>query len=127
DTNRNNKLDGLSKSLKNNEVLTAYYDVFQGAIKALVAPNGGFMEKLARPIFQYLIKYGKVPDTGRFSSIWDFVKFMLKINKRADASRTTVATILKIIGEQTPTNPFKCEECLRDPTIECEPEGDEWH
>ncbi len=126
DINGNNKLDGVNGF---NEVMHAYYNVYEGAIKALVAPDGGFMEKLAKPIFKYLIKNGTVPETNRFSSIWKFVKFLLKRNKDADASRTTVATILKTLGEQSETGklyPFKCEECLRDPTIECVPEGNDW-
>lgn len=126
DFNQNNKMDGVNGF---NEVMHAYYNVYEGAIKGLVAPNGGFMEKLAKPIFKYLIKRGEVPDTSKFSSIWKFVKFLFKWNKKADASRTTIATILKTIGEQSETaktNPFKCEECLRDPTVECTPEGDDW-
>lgn len=128
DANQNNKLDGFGRGSKN-EVLTAYYEVYEDAIKGLVDPNGGFLTKLARPIFQYLIKYGKVPDTGNFRSIWDFVKFLLKFNKGADASRTTIATILKTLGEQSENSqkfPFKCDECLRDPNVECLPEDDTW-
>ena len=126
DANQNNKLDGYGR---NNEVLTAYYEVYEGAIKGLVDPNGGFMTKLAKPIFQYLVKYGTVPDTGNFRSIWDFVKFLVKFNKGADATRTTIATILKTLGEQSGNSqkyPFKCDECLRDPNVECIPEDDTW-
>ena len=86
---------------------------------------------IAKPIFQYLVKYGEVPNTDQFRSIWKFVRFILKKskNKNADISRTTVSTILKVIGEQSENadlHPFKCEECLRDPTVECIPEGDGW-
>lgn len=126
DTNQNNKMDG-SKS--HNEVLNAYYEVYEGAIKSLVAPDGGFMEKLSKPIFQYLVKYGEVPDTANFGSLWEFVKFLLKINKRADATRTTVATILKTLGEQsenTQNHPFKCQECLADPNTVCIPDDGDW-
>lgn len=123
DKNENNKMDG---DKNNNEVLNAYYEVYEGAIKSLVAPNGGLMEKLAKSIFQYLIKYGKVPDTGNFGSIWDYAKFLIKINKRADASRTTIATILKTLGNESDNakiHPFKCEECLGNPDFECAAEG----
>jgi len=126
DANQNNRLDGYGR---NNEVLTAYYEVYEGAIKGLVDPNGGFMTKLAKPIFQYLVKYGKVPDTSKFRSIWDFVKFLLRFNKGADATRTTIATILKTLGEQSENSqkyPFKCDECLLDPNVECIPEDDSW-
>lgn len=122
DTNKDNRLNG---DKKNNEVLKAYYEVYEGAIKALVAPNGGFMEKMAKPIFEYLVKYGKVPDTNKFKTVWDFIKFLLKVNKRSDATRTTIATILKTLGEQGDTqkfHPFKCDECMRNPNLGCEPE-----
>lgn len=122
DTNHDNRMNG---DKHNNEVLNAYYEVYEGAIRGLVAPNGGFMEKLAKPIFQYLVKYGKVPDTSNFGSIWSFAKFLLRINKRADASRTTIATILKTLGDQGETSknhPFKCEECLTNPEVGCDPE-----
>jgi hypothetical protein len=128
DANQNNKLDGYGRG-SSNEVLTAYYEVYEGAIKGLVDPNGGFMTKLAKPIFQYLVKYGKVPDTSQFRSIWDFIKFLLKFNKGADASRTTIATILKTLGEQSENSqkyPFKCDECLSDPNTQCIPEDDSW-
>lgn len=126
DTNQNNKMDG---SKDHNEVMSAYYEVYQGAIKGLVAPTGGFMEKLAKPIFQYLIKYGTVPDTSQFKSILSFIKFLLKVNKRADATRTTIATILKTLGEQSDSakeHPFKCTECLGVPGATCEPEDGSW-
>lgn len=126
DTNQNNKMDG---DKNHNEVMNAYYEVYEGAIKGLVAPDGGFMAKLAKPIFQYLVKYGSVPDTSQFNSIWSFVKFLLKVNKRADATRTTVATILKTLGEQsenTQLHPFKCQECLGDPTTVCVPDDGPW-
>ena len=127
DANQNGIMDGRSR--RYSEVLDAYYNVYQGAIKGLVAPNGGFMEKLAKPIFQYLIKYGKVPDTSQFSSIWKFVKFLVRFNKRADASRMTIATILKTLGEESETAkkfPFKCDECMHDPDMVCEPEDGAW-
>jgi hypothetical protein len=128
DANQNNKLDGYGRG-SSNEVLTAYYEVYQGAIKGLVDPNGGFLTKLAKPIFQYLVKYGKVPDTSKFKSIWAFIKFLLKFNKGADATRTTIATILKTLGEQSENSqkyPFKCDECLSDPNVQCLPEDDSW-
>jgi hypothetical protein len=114
DLNGNGKLDGMKKG--NNEVMNAYYEVYEGAIQALVRDQGGdFMTKLAKPIFKYLIKYGKTPDTSQFRSIWQFVKFLLKFNKRADATRTTIATILKTLGEQSETSknfPFDCDQCI---------------
>lgn len=125
DTNKNNIMDGV----RGNEIRYAYNNVYKGAIKALIDPDGGFMTKLSWPIFQYLIKYGEVPEPSQFRSVWKFVKFLLKRNKRADATRTTVSNILKTIGEQAgePGNEYKCEECFRDPTVECLPADDQWN
>ena len=131
DEDQNNKIDARNSKNKN-EVLTAYYEVYKGAIVAMSEDQLGsaaLAKLLAKPIFQYLVRYGSVPDTSQFSSIWKFVRFILKRNKNADITRTTVASILKTIGEQSENaalHPFKCEECLRDPTIECIPEGDNW-
>mgnify|MGYP003682943075 CR=1 FL=1 len=131
DQDQNNIIDSTN-SRKKNEVMTAYSEVYKGALIALAEQklgNATLAKVLAKPIFKYLVKYGDVPDTSNFGSIWKFVKFILKRNKSADISRTTVATILKIISEQSENadlHPFKCEECLRDPNIECLPEGEPW-
>jgi hypothetical protein len=131
DLDLSNKIDARNTKGKN-EVLNAYYKVYKGALIAMVKDivKSEMIARLtAKPIFQYLVKYGEVPDSSKFRSIWRFVKFILKRNKKADISRATVATILKTIGQQSENaalHPFKCEECLRDPTVECSPEGDPW-
>lgn len=132
DLNQNNKVDAWNGNT--NEVLNAYYSTYQGAVTALVQGqlgNDTLGRYLSRPIFQYLVKYGTVPDTEQFSSIWQFVKFILKRNKAADISRTTVASILKTLGEQSENavlHPNKCDECWRNPEVECLPEAgdDTW-
>ena len=144
DINENNKMDDgcddnfLRKykickktASETNEVLSAYYEVYEGAIQSLVAPNGGFMTKLSKSIFQYLVKYGKTPDTSNFNSLWDYAKFLVRVNKRADATRTTIATILKTLGVESDNAkdyPFKCEECAAgDPDKLCQPDdGKTW-
>lgn len=127
DTDRSNELD-YNNEYGRNEVIDAYNEVYHGAIKSLLDPNGGFLTKLAKPMFQYLIKEGKVPDVKKFKSIWQFAKFLLNRNKNANANRVTFATVLRVIGEQNDGDkkPFKCDECMRDPTVECVPEGTEW-
>jgi hypothetical protein len=131
DLDQNNNIDARNSNRKN-EVLNAYYKVYRGAVTALVEDIVGsaFIARyMAKPIFQYLVRYGDVPNIENFSSVWRFVKFILKRNKQADISRTTVASILKVIGDQSPTadaHPYKCEECWRDPTVSCEPEGSRW-
>lgn len=129
DLNSNGVLDGRARNGDVNEVMKAYYDVYRGAMTALVAPDGGFMTKLVKPIFKYLIREGTVPDQTQFRSLWRFVKFLLKKNKAADAQRVTIATVLKTLGEQSENSinyPFKCDECLRDPNKLCIPEDGSW-
>lgn len=129
DADKNNVVDSRN-SFGKNEVLRAYNDVYKGAVKALVVDQAGALfGRFSRPIFQYLVKYGKVPDTSKFKSIWQFLRFLLKSNKNADLNRVNVASILKTLSEQSENgklHPFKCEECLRDPTVQCEPEGKPW-
>lgn len=120
DKNENNQIDGFGAR---NEVLDAYYSTYEGAIKALVAEEAGpFMTRFSLQIFQYLVKYGKVPDANQFGSVWEFAKFLLKFNKNANVTRTTVATILRVLSEQnTGDNIFKCDQCARDPNVNCVP------
>ncbi|MAX66624.1 MAG: hypothetical protein CME66_06785 [Halobacteriovoraceae bacterium] len=130
DLDQNNNIDAYNSNGQN-EVLNAYYSVYKGALIALVegiVNNKIIARLLAKPIFQYLVKYSEVPSTSDFSSIWRFAKFILKRNKAADISRTTIATMLRTINEQSGSSdqPYKCEECWRDPTVECEPEGEPW-
>ncbi len=133
DLDQNNNIDATNVDGKN-EVMNAYYSTYKGALLAMVEGevNSPFLAKfMAKPIFQYLVKYGEVPDVKNFSSVWRFIKFILKKSryKKADISRTTVATILRTIGERSENadlHPYKCEECFRDPTVVCLPEGDPW-
>lgn len=127
DEDQDNILNYKNK-FKRNEILNAYDTVYNGAIKALIAPNGGFLERLAKPLFKYLVREGRVPEVKKFRSALHFARFLLRRNKNADAHRVTFATVLRVIGEQNDkdSKPFKCE-CFRDPTTECEPEGDEWN
>jgi hypothetical protein len=130
DLNQNGQLDGKVRKGQVNEVTKAYYEVYEGAMKALVAPNGGFKAKLAKPIFLYLINKGIVPDESSPKSMWKFFKFLIRKKKQpANAKRMTIATILKTLGEQSENSikyPFKCDECLRNPNIECIPEDGAW-
>ncbi|MCO4753605.1 MAG: hypothetical protein KC478_03950 [Bacteriovoracaceae bacterium] len=120
DKNQNNKLDGFGV---HNEVLDAYYTTYEGAIQALVAEQAGpFLTRFSRHIFQYLIKFGKVPETDSFGNVLSFAKFLIRLNKNADATRTTISTILKVLAQQNAgDNYFKCDECMRDPNVQCVP------
>ncbi len=114
DLDQNNQLDYYNANGVD-EVRNAYSSTYKGAIEGMVAKNGelvalaGRFLPLPRAIFQYLVKVGKVPGT------WDTIKWMLSSynSKLADADRTTIATILKVLGEQNRgDNFFKCQECL---------------
>lgn len=127
DADESNKMSG-------NEVEAAYYEVYHGAIKALVKDmvplSGGLLNYTSRQIYYYLIKYGEAPVFDSGSSIWRFVLHLVKLNKkkRAVATRHTIASVLKALGESsenTKLHPFQCGKCLTDPTTECEPEGDD--
>ena len=135
DLDENGRMDFENKD-GDNEVLNAYYTTYEGAIKGLVAPNGGFLEKLSKPIFQFLIKYGRVPNQKNVSDLWKLAKIVVsKSARRADAKRVTIATILKVVGEENgKSDPikhdYKCRECI-DPGSNCQPEPnptdpDEW-
>lgn len=132
DLDKNNVVDARNINGKN-EVLNAFYKTYKGALIALVVDKVGGQEwiakLIAKPIFQYLVKYGEVPNTDKFKSVWRFLRFILRKNKNADITRTTVSTILKTIGEQSENadlHPYKCDECFRNPTFQCIPEGDDW-
>ena len=127
DEDKDNILNYRNK-YNRDEILNAYNKVYHGAIKALIAPNGGVLTRLARPLFRYLVREGRVPNVKSFGSILKFIRFMSRYNKRANAHRVTFATVLKVIGEQNEkdSKPFKCDECLRNPNTECVPEGNDW-
>jgi hypothetical protein len=95
--------------------------IYQSAIKGMARDIAPIAEKLAKPIFKYLVKYEKVPSTDDFPNFWQFVKFLVSFDKKAPATRKTIASVLKVIGETAgkpdPNDPppyeeFDCE-CLR--------------
>ena len=127
DADENNKMNGA-------EVEAAYNEVYNGAIKGLVTKmvplSGGLLNFASRQIYYYLIKYGEAPEFTNGSSIWRFLLHLVKLNKKkkAVATRTTIASVLKALGntsDNSKLHPFKCAECLSDPTTECKPAGDD--
>jgi hypothetical protein len=95
--------------------------IYKSAIEGLVKDISPSLTFLSKPIYKYLVKYEKVPDK-KIKNIAHFVKFLLSLNLKANASRKTVASILKVIGETAgkpdpqdppPYQPFNCE-CLRE-------------
>jgi hypothetical protein len=135
DLDQNGRMD-FDNAQGDNEVLNAYYTTYEGAIKGLVDPNGGFLTKLAKPVFQFIIKYGRVPNTKNVKDLWKLAKILVsKRARRADARRVTISTVLKVVGEENGksdevNHDYKCRECI-DPGSNCTHEDnptdpDEW-
>lgn len=128
DLDYNNKLD--YKNLDGvNEVINAFNTTYRGAIEGMMKGELGSLYDIvkfldpAKIMFQYLVKKGEVPSIGQI------LKFIFA-KKNADATRTSVATILKILGEQNAgENYFKCQECLDRECVpqKCVKEGDQFY
>jgi hypothetical protein len=110
DENANNFMDS-------GEVDKAY-SIYAPALDGFLKDKNPIIKKLKKQIYQYMIKYEKVPDEKDFGSIMKFVKFLLSFKKDSPADRKTIASILVAIGkenEKSPTAPrFNCN-LLRDP------------
>ena len=110
DANGNNFLDA-------DEVNKAY-TIYSGALDGFLKDGNPIIKKFQKQIYQYMIKYEQVPDEKDFGSIWKFVKFLLSFDKKAPASRKTIASLLVAISEQNAkgrtTPSFDCN-LLRDP------------
>ena len=92
------------------------YAVFGSAIRSMVAKEGDALVPLAKQIYFYLIRYEKTPDPKKFKNLLHFVGFLMRFNKKAPATRKTIASVLKIIGEQGTPDPFDCQS-LRNPDL----------
>lgn len=105
DTNKNNILDP-------NEVDHSY-STYAQAVKAIVP--GDFLKKWSKDFYLYLMKYEKVPevkDVGFFRALGegaDFIWYKAFRNKQTTATRYTLATVLRVIDEQSESKPFDCE------------------
>lgn len=110
DVNKNNFMDP-------NEVNSAY-EIYGPALDGFLKDKNPIIKKFKKQIYQYMIKYEKVPDEKDFKSILQFVKFIMSFDKKAPAQRKTIASLLMAIGEQNAklqTGPkFNCS-LLRDP------------
>lgn len=110
DTNNNNTLDV-------NEV-NAAYDIYNPALDGFLETRPAIIKKFKKQIYQYLVKYEEVPDDKQFKSILKFIKFLLSFNKSSTATRKTIVSVLKSIGDENaklPTAPKIDCNYLRDP------------
>jgi hypothetical protein len=110
DVNKNNIMDA-------DEVNRAY-EIYAPALAGFLKDKNAIIKKFQKQIYQFMIKYEKVPDEKDMSSIWKFVKFLLSFDKKAPANRKTIASLLMAIGEQNKASAtlpqFDCN-LLRDP------------
>lgn len=107
----------------NNNILDASemdkaYSIYSPALDGFLTSKPAIIKSLKKQIYQYLIKYERVPDDKEFKSVWKFVKFLLSFDKKAPAKRKTLAAILRTIGQENmKLNPgtFDCN-WMRNPT-----------
>lgn len=95
------------------EVMDAY-NIYSPALDGFLEDKPGYIKKLKKQIYQYMVKYEQVPDEKDFGSIWKFLKFLVSFDKGATANRKTIASLLVTIGEQGTPSYFDCS-LLRDP------------
>jgi hypothetical protein len=109
DFNNNNVMDP-------SEVDKAY-SIYSPALDGFLENKSPLIKKFKKQIYQYLIKYEKVPNEKDFRSIWKFIKFLLSFNKESPATRKTIVSVLKTIGDENKKlapDKFDCN-WLRDP------------
>lgn len=110
----------------NNNVMDAFevnnaYEIYSPAIDGFLDGKPAIIKMFKKQIYQYLIKYEEIPDEKDFSSIWRFIKFLVSFDKKAPATRKTIASILYNISlqnakmaEETGKPQFDCN-FLKDP------------
>jgi hypothetical protein len=91
------------------EVMDAY-EIYSPALDGFLKDLPGIVKRLKKRIFQFLVKYERVPNPKEVSSL---AKFFFS-NMSASADRKTVASILFAIDGQGTPSKFNCD-CLRDP------------
>ncbi len=110
DTNFNNIMD--AKEVDN------AYSIYSPALDGFLKDKSPLIKSFKKQIYQYMIKYEKIPDEKDYGSIWKFIKFLMSFDKKAPANRKTIASLLVAIGEQNKimdTSPqFNCN-LLRNP------------
>lgn len=113
DTNKNNYMDA-------DEVNRAY-EIYSPALDGFLKDKSPIIKRFKKQIYQYMIKYERVPDEKDYGSILKFIRFLLSFDKSAPAYRKTIASLLMAIGEQNSkmqTGPvYDCSR-LRDPDKE---------
>ncbi len=110
DINENNILDASE--------VDSGYAIYESAIDGFLDDYPSIVRKFKKQIYFYLIKYEEIPAVDSASSAWRLVRFLGSLKKATPANRKTIASILRLIGEQSgksATGPqFDCNT-LRNP------------
>lgn len=99
DQNLNNTMDA-------DEVMDAY-NIYKPAIEGMLPKLPSWADKpqiktfLAKQVYLYLVKYENTPQFDNAQNIIKTVKFLLSFNKKAPAHRKTIASILRVVSEQS--------------------------
>lgn len=99
------KFDVNNDNVLNPNEVDKAFPIYQSAIEALLPST---LKYLAKKVFLYMIKHEKVPSKGAVVGLILTPAGALK----ADASRKTLAIILKALSEESPANqenPFNCD------------------
>jgi len=118
DTNTNNTMDS-------DEVLDAY-TIYAPAINGMLPKLPSWLDTpkiratLAKQVYLYLVKFEEAPVTSTNEGKWKLAKFLLAIDgKKAPASRKTIASILRIVSEQSQAKAQAAYEANpNDPNVE---------
>ena len=97
----------VNNTMDADEVMDAYA-IYKPAINGMlpklpsVLDTPKIRETLAKQVYLYLVKFEEVPQTKTGKDIWKLVKFLLSFNaKKAPAHRKTIASILRIVSEES--------------------------
>ena len=107
------------------EVMDAYA-IYKPAINGMlpklpsVLDTPKIKETLAKQVYLYLVKFEEVPQTKTGQDVWKLVKFLLSFNaKKAPAHRKTIASILRIVSEESKKKSEAAYEANpNDPSVE---------
>ena len=115
----------VNNTMDSDEVMDAYA-IYKPAINGMlpklpsVLDTPKIRETLAKQVYLYLVKFEEVPQMKTGQDIWKLVKFLLSFNaKKAPAHRKTIASILRIVSEESKKKADAAYEANpNDPSIE---------
>lgn len=111
--------DKNKDNILNADEVNSAYSIYGPALDGFLITKPAIIQKFKKQIYQYLIKFEEVPNETQFKSIWKFIKFLMSFNKESPATRKTITSVLKTIGDENaklPTAPQIDCNYLREPT-----------